>query len=581
MAARLILLGFITVLSSAVVGQDVPDEKAKKDEEREAKAKALYDEGVNYMEEGKFKEAKDRLQELRDRYRMSAAYWQNSEDIAGRLLECGSRIAVEVLKTQALYKKTHQDTWHGIEFAPPADWRGIPPFQRYFGRMDTSEVDAAGETIRITRYTSRFLENVHLQVFKVYAPKDFADLETRVLGEHQQRFKGLTEDSATQFRGKFHVASRKTYTDAEGDRLVIYNFFGEKKGYALVGYWRTRAEELFFSFSSSSGDKKREVKAEDWKEALRVFDESAKTFWIWPQQQLSQQRIRLERGVQVSDWKVYRTKNYRVEYATRDDYAKQVGDQMEKIMNLYRTILPSSKEIPVCRIKLFDTEEDFQYYGQAPGAAAYWSPAQEEICAYRFTGKELKLDSDEKMTIAEGRNPEEETFHVMYHEGYHQYMFFYMGRGRNIYVPSWLNEGMGDYFFGGTWVKKGGKVSLELQANWWRLDTIHTAVKENKHVPLERIFRYTQQQYYSDAGLCYAEGWAICYFFLTSEVAKKKGYDRILLKMLHELKTSGNWEKATDVSFRGVDFAAMESEWKEFVLSLKKESPGKPDKGGK
>lgn len=560
------LFAFLILFSDSRA-QDPVDPKVKEAEEREARAKTLYDEGVQYMEQTKFREAKGRLQELRDRFRMTSIYWQNSQDISDRLLECGSRIAVDELKSQDLYKRTHQDTWNGIEFAPPNDWRGIPPSQRYVGHMDTSEADYAGQTIRITRYTSRFLENLYLQVFKTYAPKDFFTVETKILQEQQERFKGLTEESSTAFKGRFHVSSRKTYKDGDGNRLVIYNFFAEKKGYALVGYWRTKAEEGFISFT---GDKKREVADGDWKEALRVFDESAKTFWIWPQNQLSQKRIQLNRGCQVSDWKIHKTKSYIIEYHTRDEFAKQVGDQMEKIMALYKAVIPTSKAIPICRIKLFDCEEDFQYYGQAPGAAAYWSPSQEEICAYRFAGKELKLDSDEKMTIAEDKNPEEETFHVMYHEGYHQYMYFLMGKGRNIYVPSWLNEGMGDYFFGGTWVKKGAKVSLEIQANWWRLDTIQQAVKESKHVPLERIFRYTQAQYYSDAGLCYSQGWAICYFFLTSDVAKKKGYDRILMKMLHELRTSGDWEKATDAAFGGVDLKVMETEWRDFVLALKK-----------
>ncbi|HXX93180.1 MAG TPA: hypothetical protein VEN81_06070, partial [Planctomycetota bacterium] len=39
-------------------------------------------------------------------------------------------------------------------------------------------------------------------------------------------------------------------------------------------------------------------------------------------------------------------------------------------------------------------------------------------------------------------------------------------------------------------------------------------------------------------------------------------------RMMDELKTSGNWEKATDKVFGGMDLKKMEEEWKEFVLSL-------------
>ena len=130
---------------------------------------------------------------------------------------------------------------------------------------------------------------------------------------------------------------------------------------------------------------------------------------------------------------------------------------------------------------------------------------------------------------------------------------------------------MGDYFFGGTW-GKGGR-GFNVEPNSWRLDTIVEAIRNDTHVPLKNIFNYTQSQYYSNAGLCYAEGWSICYFFLTSDVAKKRGYSRLPQMMWEELRKSGDWKKATDKVFRGVDMDRMEQEWKEFVLSLAPEKP--------
>lgn len=546
------------------LAQESPSKKEV--EEREARAQALYDEGKSLMQGGKFREAQGRLRELRDRYRITTVCLTNYSDIIDRLAECGSRIAVSELRNQALYRRTHQDSMHGIEFAPPDGWRGIPPQPGHAGETDTSEVNYAGQFVRITRYTSRFLETLFLQAYKLYAAKDLGQVESKAIEYLGERYRGLAVDSTAPFRGQAHPGTRKLCRDSEGNRVVIYSFHADRKGFALVGFWRTQAESDFLSFSSS---KKREIREEDWKEALRVFDLAARGFTIWTQDVLAHKRIQLSRGTQVSDWKTLRTRNYVIEYATRDDFAKKVGDQMERIMALYKATLPTSKVVPPCRIRLFDTEEDFQYYGQVPGAAAYWSPSQEEICAYRFNGRELKLDSKESMTVVEGRDPEEETFHVMFHEGFHQYMHFYMGRSRNIYVPSWINEGLGDYFFGGTWSKKGGKLSLEIQPNWWRLETIQKAIRENRHIPLPRIFRFTQSQYYSDPGLCYAEGWAICYFFLTSDVAKKRGYAKHIEKLLYQLLVTENWEKATDLAFTGADLAKMEEEWKDYILSLK------------
>ena len=156
-------------------------------------------------------------------------------------------------------------------------------------------------------------------------------------------------------------------------------------------------------------------------------------------------------------------------------------------------------------------------------------------------------------------------------------MYYLMGRDRRVYVPSWVNEGLGDYFFGGGWNKNPRKFVVGV--NDWRVKTIHKAVKANKHVPLKDIFRYQQSDYYSKASLCYAEGWSINYFFLTSEVGKKKGYATIPSRMIDALKTGGDWEKASDKVFAGIDLKKMEEEWKEFVLALPlpPPKPGEPE----
>jgi hypothetical protein len=145
-------------------------------------------------------------------------------------------------------------------------------------------------------------------------------------------------------------------------------------------------------------------------------------------------------------------------------------------------------------------------------------------------------------------------------------MFYMMGRGRRVYVPSWLNEGLGDYFFGGEWSKNRGKFTIGI--NDWRVKTIVDAARKGDHVPLEKIFRYEQMDYYKNAHLCYAEGWAINYFFQQSPVGKQKGYHQIPAKMLEALKTGGDWEKATDKAFAGYDLKKMEEEWKAFVVTL-------------
>ena len=57
--------------------------------------------------------------------------------------------------------------------------------------------------------------------------------------------------------------------------------------------------------------------------------------------------------------------------------------------------------------------------------------------------------------------------------------------------------------------------------------TLYYDYANSRYVPLDRIIRYQQMQYYADASLCYAQGWAMNYFLLTSPVAKAKGWSGI------------------------------------------------------
>ncbi len=559
--------------------QDPPpsdeDPKAKKEKQREEDAAALFEKGKKLFEEGKFQEAQDQLKMLRARYFSSSAHMQNAEEIDTIITDCGFKIAATGLATVKINKKqAHIDTMLGFQFNPPEGWRGIPNWQKFFGEADTSEVDWAGRSFRVTRYTSKWLEGLHLKAYKTYAAGSVQEV---IEGEEKTwvtyPFEGMAEVSNEDFRG-LHEGKRVQKKDSEGNRIVIYAFHVNKKGFALVGYWRTH-EDDFVWFRRADTKKRRGPTDEEWSGALKVFDQAAKTFMIMDQPTLAQMRGAMKPlgispdgwCVKCVDWGVMSSPSgqYIIEYQTKKDFAQRVAKELDQIYSLYKAVIPVQKGMPRCRVKLFDGQEDFQYYGQWPGAAAYWSPNQEEIVAYRFEGQKVTLDSKEEITVAEERTPEQTTFSILYHECFHQYMFYLMGRGRWVDVPSWLNEGMGDYFFGGRWEK--GK--FVIGPNEWRMALVVAAVKMKKHVPLSRIFRYSQMDYYANASLCYAEGWAINYFFMSDE-GKKKGYNRIPGLMYAGLLKSSDARKASDEAFAAYDVKKMEEEWTAFVLGLEK-----------
>jgi len=584
----------MALLAAALAGVAVPrsapaqdpppqdgDPSEKKKQQREDEAAGILERAKEFYKGGKFQEAQDGFRLLRHRYLQTRAYIDNSEEIETMINDCGYKVAATGLGTVKINKKMpHVDTLLGFQFFAPEGWRGIPNWQKLFGQADTSEADWRGHSYRVARYTSRWMESLHFMAYKTYAPNDINEV---IEGEEKTwtryPFETMKDVVSEDFPTPFHKnVKRVQKKDDDGNRMVIYAFLENRKGFGLVGFWRNSEDEFLRFRRKESKSTSRGASDQEWSAALKLFDQVAKTFVIMDQPTLAGMRGAAKSWgispdgwcVRCVDWGVLTSPSgqYLIEYATRKEFAEKLAKEVDQIFRLYKVTIPTGKNPPRCRIKLFDEEEDFQYYGQAYGAAAYWSPAQEEIVAYRFEGREVTLDSKETMTIAEERTPEQTTFSILYHECFHQYMFYLMGRDRDVYVPSWLNEGMGDYFFGGHWEK--GKFAIG--PNEWRMATIVAAVKTGKHVPLERIIRYTQQDYYSNPGLCYSEGWSINYFFMSVD-GKKKGYDKIPSVMYTNLLKAGDWKRSTDTAFGGIDLKKLEEEWKAFVLGLEKLVP--------
>ena len=129
----------------------------------------------------------------------------------------------------------------------------------------------------------------------------------------------------------------------------------------------------------------------------------------------------------------------------------------------------------------------------------------------------------------------DDTLAVLYHEAFHQYIYYSVG---NVAPHSWFNEGHGDYYAGAKY--KGGKFKIEPFD--WRVGTIKGAivtgqrkvVKEENgrrqydgnggYTPLPDFVRFTQGEYYSYPGICYAQGWSLIYF-LREIVPKNKKYN--------------------------------------------------------
>jgi hypothetical protein len=242
---------------------------------------------------------------------------------------------------------------------------------------------------------------------------------------------------------------------------------------------------------------------------------------------------------------------------------------MEGMLKVYMTLFRPPKAMTRKNaVKLLKDRKEYVAYSGNPGAAGHYNSGLREMVLYD-TGKW----SDEEEATPTGDTPEldleaikrkydMDILGIAAHEGWHQYFHFYVVS--DVYLPSWINEGMGDYFYTATPKKiRGQKVPAELgRLNTLRLGVIQHAVREGKHIPVADLIRYSQQDYYSNGSLCYAQGWSLCHFFLHS-----KDYKDLPPEFIRSFRETKSWEKNTDAAFKKIDLAKLETEWKAWVLA--------------
>jgi hypothetical protein len=291
---------------------------------------------------------------------------------------------------------------------------------------------------------------------------------------------------------------------------------------------------------------------------------------------------------QVPDgWLLHETTHYQIQSQCGLEKAKRLANHMETMNRVYRTMFKCDREGAKPQpIKLFKDEQGFQQYGQmGRGVAAYYSQTDREMVCYD-TGKwsdeveAVATESDkaegedpeaaaEKLMKKLDREMEMDLLGVAAHEGWHQYFHWYVGSW--VELPSWINEGMGDYFYTAVPKKVSGK---KLPAELGRIFTGRMAVLKraardrngkNMMVPLSKLLRYSQRDYYSNPSVCYAEGWGICQFLLHSGNPK---YAKVVPNFIRLVKEDTNMKVVAEKAFKDIDIEQLDREFVAWVRQL-------------
>jgi hypothetical protein len=224
---------------------------------------------------------------------------------------------------------------------------------------------------------------------------------------------------------------------------------------------------------------------------------------------------------------------------TKKNLLKEVAQHLELIRDEYERLFPPKTKIDALSVvRLCASRSEYHGYGGPPGSAGYFSPMSKELVIYD--------DSEQN---------KKNTFAVLYHECFHQYTFYFFGK---LSAHRWYDEGLGDYFAGAE--LKGNR--FEIKKFDWRTETIRNAVIQGKHHALEKFVRMSQPEYYKDADVCYAQGWAFIYFLKNT---RNSAWSAIINKYIEALAETKKPEDAVNKAFEGIDYATLDKAFENFV----------------
>jgi len=120
------------------------------------------------------------------------------------------------------------------------------------------------------------------------------------------------------------------------------------------------------------------------------------------------------------------------------------------------------------------------------------------------------------------------SWHTVQHEGFHQFAHK-MIRGR---LPTWLNEGLAEYFAGGLWTGDDLVVGL---ISSYRLKRVRLMISGKTLMPLSKMLDMTQREWNKDIrSQNYLQAWSMVHFLVHADKGKYEpalsGYIRDLSK---------------------------------------------------
>ncbi|MFH1730076.1 MAG: DUF1570 domain-containing protein [Planctomycetota bacterium] len=244
-----------------------------------------------------------------------------------------------------------------------------------------------------------------------------------------------------------------------------------------------------------------------------------------------------------------KTDHYVVKTDISDRVAQNTARAMEHLYEEYVKVFRPKKGEAAKKadVVIFEKQEDFLAYAKQ----IHVKPRKDTLGFFR-----ARSDDGGEIVTYKRQAGETHTMQTLYHEATHQFVL--MMTGVNNPPPLWVNEGLAVYFETSQW--RGGKLKTGLIPRA-RLLQLQKAIRDEKLIHLRDL---VQRRHDTFDALCYAESWALVYFFAKANNGR---YSERFSNYFRALKAGVKHDEAFNKHLTN-DFGKLERAWKQFVLSL-------------
>jgi Protein of unknown function (DUF1570) len=189
---------------------------------------------------------------------------------------------------------------------------------------------------------------------------------------------------------------------------------------------------------------------------------------------------------------------------------------------------------------LYRSPEDYYANGGIPGSAGVFISDQ--------SGGKLMAIAGQKTTL--------NTWHVVQHEGFHQFAHAVIGGD----IPTWLNEGLAEYFGEGIFTGDGFITGVVPP---WRLERLKQEINDNKLMPAEKIMFISSEQWRTQMKIeNYDQAWSMVHFLVHGDSEK---YQQAFGACIREISAGKPFQRAWLDTIGSAN--GFEDRWKAWWLS--------------